>query len=688
MARITSQGSQAVATVIQMRQSADALAGKLGATGRAAELAAGSISAATASIDASGGAMAETLAGTGESVAQVTEQIRLNTEQILANKAAAEEYAASVDKTGAASLGASRNVQRLGIMSGRLLGSISGAPTVIQRTVSSIGAMTMGMGAATAGAAGLTAALTAIVPIASLAVGAVFGVVKIVEHFGGASQRRIDELNAKIDEMSGRYSTLTGELLGMYEQLARNNELIDDMNRLGANSAFVERLEDENTALDRQIRLRQIMANMAAEKTTQATLELMDEGKYLTGRYATLGGLQTTAGEKSDILSAINSLTDMYATGQENFVVDWNPNHMGSGTTHNIRDTLYGYMEELRTMRENIYGGTDEGAAALAAIDDVIDRYNSIFSQYDFSPIPPSAADEAKEEAARRLEQQEAALKLSQQAAERTARIAAYEMGKYKNSVIDLATELDNLETAHGALQSAVAAMNGEADMELEAFYALMSLSPEYIATLYSQTDGVLDLAAATDMLIAAKMEEMAVSKALEIIDAAKKYQEAYGTIVGYAAGIDIATDSMWGLVEAQIESIRLSELAKVPHDLEKAERVNEALSPIIAQIEMLKASAASTQRSVAQYPDQIKRVNKVDEIGKPVKLADEDLRLLADMAERKYMTEVNLQTLAPNVTVNVSNRNGEVLDEARIASAVGLILTEQIAAHSNTVYE
>lgn len=82
-----------------------------------------------------------------------------------------------------------------------------------------------------------------------------------------------------------------------------------------------------------------------------------------------------------------------------------------------------------------------------------------------------------------------------------------------------------------------------------------------------------------------------------------------------------------------------------------------------------------------------IGKVGKVGKIDSAVKLDDEDLKLLVDMAERKYVANVNVRTLSPNVTVEVTNNNGEPLDGKKIANAVKTILDEQTAMHTDLSY-
>lgn len=70
------------------------------------------------------------------------------------------------------------------------------------------------------------------------------------------------------------------------------------------------------------------------------------------------------------------------------------------------------------------------------------------------------------------------------------------------------------------------------------------------------------------------------------------------------------------------------------------------------------------------------------------VNLADEDLKLLVDLAERRYVADVNVKTLSPNVNVNVTNNTkGDPLNPDDVADVVMWAIEEQINNHTDLVY-
>lgn len=64
----------------------------------------------------------------------------------------------------------------------------------------------------------------------------------------------------------------------------------------------------------------------------------------------------------------------------------------------------------------------------------------------------------------------------------------------------------------------------------------------------------------------------------------------------------------------------------------------------------------------------------------------DEDLKMLEDVAIRRYEAKINSTQLTPSVTVNVDNSAGN-LNERGIANAVARILIKQSASATTATY-
>ena len=79
------------------------------------------------------------------------------------------------------------------------------------------------------------------------------------------------------------------------------------------------------------------------------------------------------------------------------------------------------------------------------------------------------------------------------------------------------------------------------------------------------------------------------------------------------------------------------------------------------------------------------KNVGSVDKVKKveDCELSDEDLKIYRDLAEQRYMNNIELQTLAPNITVTIPEGQAQNLSAQDVADRIKIMLIEQAAAHT-----
>lgn len=78
--------------------------------------------------------------------------------------------------------------------------------------------------------------------------------------------------------------------------------------------------------------------------------------------------------------------------------------------------------------------------------------------------------------------------------------------------------------------------------------------------------------------------------------------------------------------------------------------------------------------------------VGTVDKV-KEAKLSDEDVKLYRDLAERRYMANVELQTLAPSISVSIPESAAKNLTSEDVANKLKAMLIQQAAAHTSVAH-
>lgn len=143
--------------------------------------------------------------------------------------------------------------------------------------------------------------------------------------------------------------------------------------------------------------------------------------------------------------------------------------------------------------------------------------------------------------------------------------------------------------------------------------------------------------------------------------------------------------------LQAQVEANAASREAQISQmkadaEAQKAERLAE-IAAAQEQAKSVGDEAGGGAGDVPAYQggniDSVGTVGRVKNIDGDVNLSDEDIKLYRDLAERRYMNNVELQTLAPNITINVPKGAGGNINEQDLANKLKAILIQQRAAHT-----
>lgn len=127
-----------------------------------------------------------------------------------------------------------------------------------------------------------------------------------------------------------------------------------------------------------------------------------------------------------------------------------------------------------------------------------------------------------------------------------------------------------------------------------------------------------------------------------------------------------VATSQQWGDVGASLGA--------------KLDKMDLSLESLTDNLGGLNGFDASSIPTVDNLGD-IGKVGKVGKIEDDVKLSDEDIKIYRDLAERRYMNNIELQTMAPQIHVSIPESAAKNLTANDIADKLKAILIEQAAA-------
>lgn len=115
---------------------------------------------------------------------------------------------------------------------------------------------------------------------------------------------------------------------------------------------------------------------------------------------------------------------------------------------------------------------------------------------------------------------------------------------------------------------------------------------------------------------------------------------------------------------------------------MNRAQEIARVKAETSANISM---GTGTTLPTVPTY-DQVAGISKdVGSIKKSVEMTDEDLQSLVDIAERRYVNNINLTSQAPVIQITGQNTGNTAADRQNLANAIRDILVRQVAAGTTT---
>ncbi len=161
------------------------------------------------------------------------------------------------------------------------------------------------------------------------------------------------------------------------------------------------------------------------------------------------------------------------------------------------------------------------------------------------------------------------------------------------------------------------------------------------------------------------------------------------GAVAGFRGKLSGWVDDKFGENAIQIKRMSEIDVGSTAQNWGIAGRgIGTKLDSIDLSLDSLAGSFGGFDASSIPTADNLD-IGKVGSVGNvknvegEVNLSDEDLKLYRDLAERKYMANVELQTLAPQISVSIPESAAKNLTAQDIADKLKTILIQQSASHT-----
>ena len=166
------------------------------------------------------------------------------------------------------------------------------------------------------------------------------------------------------------------------------------------------------------------------------------------------------------------------------------------------------------------------------------------------------------------------------------------------------------------------------------------------------------------------------------------------GAVSGFRGKMSSWVDDTFGENAIQIKRMANLDVAETSKQWESAggnigsklDSMNLSLDDIAGGIGGLGDFVIPTSGELGNIGD-VGTVGSVKKIDGDVRLSDEDIKLYRDLAERRYMNNVKLETLAPQINITVPKGSGDNISEDDLAMKLKAVLVKQQAAHATAAH-
>lgn len=163
-------------------------------------------------------------------------------------------------------------------------------------------------------------------------------------------------------------------------------------------------------------------------------------------------------------------------------------------------------------------------------------------------------------------------------------------------------------------------------------------------------------------------------------IDAVLKTDMA-GAVAGFRSSMSQWVNDTFG--ENQIKIDRMEKIEYQP-TMDKFSSIGSSLANSLSDFSLSNAAAAPLGSKMSDTSDNLSSIaDSVGSIEKSVDMSQEDLKSLVDVAERRYVNNINLTSQAPVIQITGQNTGNTAADRKNLADTIRDILVEQVASGS-----
>lgn len=250
---------------------------------------------------------------------------------------------------------------------------------------------------------------------------------------------------------------------------------------------------------------------------------------------------------------------------------------------------------------------------------------------------------------------------------------------------------LDEVLNVYSSLESAVDSFNENGILTAETFNSILGLGTQYLQYLYDENGAINFNKDSLKELIKAKIEDLAVTKAMSLVDTIREYKDNAEELKKLSDATYSTADATWELVYANLAAIGLDDnlTATFTHQIEMIRSLAEAAKDGVNNGDGLSGSLSSTKESLDKIIDltmeliryekeqEIQNLNdEIDAYKKIIDLKKESL----DKTKEEENHSKTLAEKASEIAKLQSKINQLSLDDSREATAQRISLEEELS--------